>query len=146
MTAQALPALTPDSLALVRCLEDELAKYPQHIPVTEHLFHAGMYVRTIKLIAGQAITGALMRRATLLIVQGNTNIYTGNDILKVRGYRVLAGQAGRKSVFYAYGEVYLTMAFPTEAKTVEEAEREFTDEYARLASHNGDNDVVITGE
>jgi hypothetical protein len=43
---------------------------------------------------------------------------------------------------------YYTMMFPTTHKTVEEAEKQFTDEYDLLASHRDEkfNYTVVTGE
>jgi hypothetical protein len=66
----------------------------------------------------------------------------------VQGYAVLPASAGRKQAFVAQADTRLTMVFPTSAKTVEQAEREFTDEIYLLGSRHGAaaNHVVITGE
>jgi hypothetical protein len=60
---------------------------------------------------------------------------------------VIPASAGRKQVFVSRSTVTITMLFPTLARTVEEAEAEFTDEAAGLLSRRQDaNTVVITGE
>ena len=43
-------------------------------------------------------------------------------------------------------DTHLTMLFPTRAQTIEEAEREFTDEADSLFSRSGVNHSVVTGE
>lgn len=143
-----IPAMTPAAIDRVRLLEGERAALPQ-VPIrTAHLLHGGMYARTILVPAGVLITGTLIKVATVLIVKGDALIYVGDDRpLQVAGYAVLPASAGRKQAFVALGVVHLTMIFPTRAATVEEAEREFTDETDLLASRrDGLNDIVVTGE
>ena len=101
---------------------------------TEHLFHAGMYARTIRLQAGVVLTGALMKIETILIFNGMADVWTGHGWERIGGYQVLAGSAMRKQVFVTRSAVEMTMVFPTAATTVDEAEREFTDEFERLMS------------
>lgn len=115
---------------------------------TEHLFHAGMYSRTIRIPKGTCLTGALMKIATLLIVHGQAQFVTGYDgRISVSGYGVLPGSKGRKTLMVAYSDVEMTMIFPTQAKSIEEAESEFTDDADRLMSRQSTTDsVVITGE
>lgn len=146
MNTSLLPALTTPVLERVRVLEALLRERLQVVPVTEHLFHAGVYARTIALQPGHVVTGALMCRSTVLIVQGDVEVFTGEEVLHVKGYRILAGSAGRKSVFYARDNSTLTMIFATPVQSVEAAEREFTTEHALLASHDNHNVVVMTGE
>lgn len=116
--------------------------------VTEHLLHAGMYARTITLPPWTRLIGCHVKRPTTVITVGNGLVSVGRNIQEVRGYRVLPGSAGRKQVFVTLdGPLIITAIFPTEAKTVEEAEREFTEEYDLLLSHEQDlNTVLITGE
>ncbi len=59
---------------------------------------------------------------------------------------MFAASAGRKQAYIAHKDTFLTMSFKTNAKTVEEAEAEFTDDHERLMSRNGVNKIVITGE
>ena len=119
-----------------------------HVPIyTEHLIHAGMYSRTITMPPGVRLIGALMKIPTIVIVVGNARVLVGNDLAEIEGYAVLPGSAGRKQIFISKGPVIITMTFPTSAKTVKEAEREFTDEYDILLSNRQDlNKIEITGE
>ena len=141
-----LPATTPEMVKALRALEDRLiGEEPVAIP-TEHVIHAGMYARTIAIPKDTVLTGALIKRATLVIVTGAAAVLVGEEWLKLEGYNVLPASAGRKQVFVSYSPVVITMLFPTEAKTVEEAEREFTDEADRLLSRRQDANIAVITE
>ena len=131
----AISAMSPRAIDNVRRLEEMALTCPQVLIETDHTFHAGMYARTIIIPAGVVLTGALIKIATLLIVSGDALVYVEDGPpLELRGYNVLPAAAGRKQAFVAQTDVSLTMIFPTQAKTVEEAEEEFTDEADRLFS------------
>lgn len=144
----ALPAMTSVAIDMVRALEEREASKPQIALDTQHVLHAGIYSRTIRMPAGTMITGALIKIATQVIVQGDAIVWLGDKERALAGYNVLPASAGRKQAFVAISETFITMFFPSQAKTVEEAEREFTDEADRLASRRdaGHNQIVITGE
>lgn len=145
----AIPAMSIGGIDRVRLLESECAALPQ-VPIrTEHLLHGGMYARTVHVPAGVLITGTLIKVPTILIVEGDVLIYVGRDApLHSTEYRVFAASAGRKQAFVAQTDMRLTMVFPTQAKTVEEAEQEFTDEADLLASRRDidHNSITVTGE
>lgn len=131
----ALKASTPQALAVVRALEEHsLAHMPQVDIETTHSLHAGCYARTIRIPANVMLTGALMKIPTLLVFSGDADVIVGDHSERLTGYHVLEGAADRKTAFIAYADTWLTMSFATQATTVEEAEREFTDEYERLMS------------
>jgi hypothetical protein len=133
-TTTNLPVMGQSEVDSVRELETAAMRLPQvHIP-TDHVFHAGMYARTIKIPAGVALTGAQIKIPTILIISGDTLVYGENGATRFTGYHVALGQCGRKQAFYALQDTWLTMLFPTGATTVDAAEREFTDEYEKLFS------------
>ncbi len=141
--------MSPAAIDKVRQLEGLASAQPQVALTTEHVIHGGMYSRTICIPAGTMITGALVKVATLLIVDGDALAYIGDDEpMRLQGYTVLPASAGRKQAFVAIEATHLTMLFPTEAKTVEEAESQFTDEVEILLSRRDadSNSIVITGE
>ncbi|MDR0439472.1 MAG: hypothetical protein LBI59_00590 [Candidatus Accumulibacter sp.] len=140
------PAMSDASVDKVRRLETWLLDLPQVDIPTRHVIHAGMYARTITIPAGTVITGALIKVPTMLVVFGDCTVFVGESSLRLTGHHVVPASAGRKQVFVAFEDTTLTMIFPTQAKTVEEAEAEFTDEFARLLSRHDKNEVVITGE
>jgi hypothetical protein len=124
-----------------------IEKLPQIDIRTDHIIHAGIYTRTIRLNRGDVIVGALIKVPTTLIVCGSTRMFTGAGWAELEGYNVLAARAGRKQVFVARTEVWITMSFRTDAKTVEQAEAEFTDEAESLMSRKSEFDTVtVTGD
>lgn len=142
-----LPAMADEALEKVRRLEAELQALPQ-VPIpTRHVFHAGMYARTVTIPAGVCITGALIKIATLLIVSGKVTVFIGANTIDLDGYHVIPASAGRKQAFLAQADTDLTMLFPTTAGTVEEAEAQFTEEAHLLVSRQAQHDhLLITGE
>lgn len=133
-TPNAIQPMTSEAIDKVRALEDQLAALPQVEIETHHALHGGMYVRTITIPSGVALTGALIRVATVLIINGDADVYIGSTTKRLRGYNVLQAGAGRKQAFYAHKDTQVTMVFPTDATTVEQAENEFTEEADRLLS------------
>ncbi len=142
----AIPAMSEAAIARVRAFEIQALGHPQVAIATDHAIHGGMYARTVMVPAGVVLTGALIKLATLLIVSGDADVYVGGAALEARGYCVLPASAGRKQLIIARTDVRLTMIFRSDAKTVDEAERQFTDEAELLFSRHGDNRVTITGE
>lgn len=142
-----LPALSADALRSVRELEAQLLAMDQ-VPIrTHHQIHGGIYTRTICIPKGVAMTGALLKIATTLIVSGDLTIYTGTDPVRVTGFTVLPGSAGRKQAVFAHEDTWASMCFPTQSMSVDEAEKEFTDEWEILGSRSSTSDqVIITGE
>lgn len=140
--------MTPAAIDKVRQLEAGLMGLPQVEIATAHLLHGGMYARTIRIPAGVVLTGALIKRATVLIVNGTCTMFVGDDTLTLHGYRVLPASAGRKQVFLAHEDTDLTMLFPSRAGSVAEAEAEFTDETDLLLSRRSDgrDSITITGD
>lgn len=140
--------MTEAAIDTVRQVEAVVLTLPQVLISTDHVIHAGMYSRTIMVPANTVITGALIKIATMLIVNGDAWVYVGDQSFRVQGHAVLPASAGRKQAFVAVADTYLTMVFPTTASTVEEAERQFTDEAEKLWSRldTAQNRITITGE
>lgn len=142
-----LPATSPELLVKIEALQDRLiGNEPAEVP-TQHVIHAGMYARTIVMPKEMVLVGALLKLATIVIVTGSAAVLTGDGWVELKGYNVIPASAGRKQVFVSYSPVIITMLFPTQARTVEEAEAEFTDEAAALLSRRQhSNAVQITEE
>ncbi len=144
---QVLPVAPDQALQRIAELEAMMLRCEQEEIPTEHLFHAGMYARTLTVPPLMVVTGSLTKCPTTLIVSGTGYLLAGDALVEFDGYRVIAGSAGRKQVLVTRSEVKVTMIFSTKAKTVEEAEAEFTNEHDRLLSRKQDaNTVVMTGE
>ena len=143
-----LPPSSEIAIASQRKLDAFIGALPQVDITTGHLLHGGLYARTIKLEEGTVLTGALIKIATTLIIMGDVLLSVNNRTVELSGYHVIPASAGRKQAFVALSTVYMTMLFPTTARTVEGAEEQFTDEFTQLFSRRPDalNETTITGE
>lgn len=151
-TAVAVPRrriskMSDEDIERTRDLEAMTRDMPNVYVPTSHVLHGGLYSRTIRIPAGIVMTGALIRVPTLLIVNGDATL-NDDEGTRLTGYHVIAASAGRRQVFLTHAETTLTMIFSTNAKTVQEAEDEFTVEADILMSRATEawNDVTITGE
>ncbi|ANA34470.1 hypothetical protein LMG18090_04049 [Ralstonia mannitolilytica] len=141
--------MTPDAIARVGELEKLVLSCPQIEIHTHHVLHAGLYARTITIPAGVVLTGALIKRSTLLVVCGDVVVSRGDDDgVRITGAAVIPASAGRKQAFVTYADTTVTMTFPTQASTIEQAEAEFTDDTDLLMSRRDPehNTIIITGE
>lgn len=143
-----LPAMSEESINKVKAIENFSLEFVDQLNLpTANLIHGGMYARTLHMDAGTVLTGALLKVPTILIVSGDCAVFIGTETIELRGYTVLPGSAGRKQMFYAHTDVDMTMLFPTDATTVDECEREFTDEHELLMTNRMTNvTTLITGE
>lgn len=142
-----LPCMAIDAVAKVGHFEGLILQHEQVHVKTEHLIHAGMYCRTVRVAKGTIFTGALVKIATVVIVMGDVVAYIGGAPLHLMGYHVLPAGAGRKQAFVAKEDTVITMMFATTATNVDEAEKQFTNDYASLMSNKDDNsnEVLVTG-
>lgn len=131
---QTLPATPAPMLEYLAEVQERMLRLTQADLPTEHVLHGGMYARTVRLAQDTVITGALIKLATVLVVNGHAMVLVGEGWIEMAGFNVIPASAGRKQVFVALGPVEITMIFPTQAKTVAEAEEEFTDEADMLLS------------
>jgi hypothetical protein len=105
-----------------------------------------MYARTVRLPAMGHFTNVVIKIPTMLVVSGYCYMLAGGKWARLTGYNVFAADAPRKQICITKEPTSVTMLFATGAKTVEEAEAEFTDEAAGLLSRGQpeSNSVVIT--
>ena len=143
-----IPAMTTEAIDKVRQLEAITRELPQVEIPTDHVLHGGMYARTIRIPAGVVLTGVFIRVPTLLVFDGSATLNAGDEAVTLSGRHVIAASANRRQAFLAHEDTTLTMVFATQAKTVAEAEDEFTNESHLLFSRKPDaiNRITITGE
>lgn len=131
---------------------DQLTTFARTLPAVEletlNVLHGGMYARTLKIPAGTVVTGALIKVATILIIQGSVALWIDDKAVELHGYNVFAASAMRKQAIVALTEVNATMIFPSKAVTIAQAEDEFTDEAENLLTRKNNTNVktIITGE
>jgi len=143
-----LAPTSPAAIEKVRALTGILLQAPQTKFVTEHMLHGGLYTRTVRLPADTVCTAVLILVPTVLITSGKATIYSDDELIHVEGYRVLPGSAGRKIAFVTHSDFSMSMLFTSEAKTVDEAQKEFTPEHELLVPLDRADEhlVLITGE
>ena len=115
-------------------LKEELVANPNaevEIPCEQHL-HAGFYSRTIFIPKDTVAVGVTITKDTQLVISGHVLMNDGTHVVEIDGYRVLECKAGRAQIARTLEDTYMTMSFATDAKTVREAEDEFTDEPEQL--------------
>lgn len=110
----------------------------------EHLLHGGLYARTARIAAGMAFTSVLIRIPTVVILAGRCCIYCGDRWQTLEGYHVIPASGQRIQAYATLAETAITMLFPTRAKTVAEAEAEFTEDAGGLLSRRRPEDELIT--
>lgn len=133
-TKPSIGGMSVESIDNVRQLEQKMLDMPQVEIRTDHHLENGLYARTIMVPAGCVLTGAEIIIETMLIISGNVTVAVDSGSFELVGYHVIKAEAGRKQAFIAHENTYITMVFPTGAKTVEEAENEFTNEPHMLGS------------
>lgn len=129
----------PSDISLVREVEGkirELGNDAADALRTTHFLHGGMYVRTLFVPAGIVFTGCLVKPDTTMIISGTVTVLRGNECVEtLTGYNVLRCAGMRKQLFRTHTDANITVVFPTSAKTLAEAEQEFTSEVDALLSH-----------
>lgn len=130
-----IPSMRESEIERVRAIEAYSAANRVQVKIEiEHQLHAGMYVRTCKMMSDCLLTGALIKVPTILIVSGFCSMYMGGRFRHISGYEVFYTEANRKAIFISETETFLTMCFPTQAKTVKDAEEQFTNEVHLIQS------------
>jgi len=147
-TNNRIAVMSESAIEKVRLVQNAMLELPQVDLPVHHILHGGLYLRSLVIPAGVAIAGAFIQVPTTLVVSGNVTVYANDQAYEIDGYQVLVASAGRKQVFVAHADTNMTMTFATDAKTVEDAENEFTSEPELLASrrHENLNTTIITGE
>jgi hypothetical protein len=142
-----LPPATEAILQKIAIAESRVRECPQINPEMEHILHGGMYARTCRLAANVVIVSVLVKVPTVVIVSGSCYVLAGEKWHTLDGYNVMAASGGRKQIYVTRTNTEITMLFPTNAKTLEEAESEMTDESDNLLSRrqDGNNLVTVTG-
>lgn len=131
-----IPGMPASAIKMVRKVELLAMRQPQVDVNVKHFLHAGVYARTCTLPPKVMITGALVKIPTILVINGDVTYIVGCDQAPRRliGYHVLGAEPNRKQIFVAMAETTITMLFPSDAKTVRQAEEQFTDEWRLLTT------------
>ena len=135
MGLPALPPTPPDIENLIRIATAAMLPLEESFAVAmEHSLHAGVYARTCRVAGLQKFTSVKFKIPTLVIVHGDCLVTAGGEWKRLRGYNVIPAAAERMLAYVTIADTEITMLFASNARTVEEAEAEFTDEAADLLS------------
>lgn len=135
---------TPTDILASYLVEDAVRRLDAQVRVPlVHSLHGGVYTRTARLEPGITITSVLIQPETTLVLSGDLEVLVAGEWVRLRGFHVLPARANRRQVMRSEHGATITMIMPTTAKTVEEAEREFTPEFHLLQSQGGEGDIVI---
>lgn len=129
-----IPPNTSGELEAMAAGVEEMRSAPQVEIKTKSFIHAGMYCRTCLVPKGIAIAGALIKIPTVIMVTGDFAMTCGGRTVRLKGAHIFRASAGRRQIFVAYEDTTISMSFATRAKTLLEAEAEFTDETDLLMS------------
>jgi len=127
-------AMSSKEIAFAKEMEGYLSALEQFNVETFHTLHAGVYTRTIILEPGQVASGVVISIPTTLIITGHIKLLIGDQVNEIEGFNVFTASANRKQIALAVKKSTIAMVFKTDARTVEEAELEFTNEPEKLAS------------
>jgi hypothetical protein len=143
-----IPSMKRHALEKVAEFVTAARKMPQVPFVTEHVIHGGMYARTVRVPAHTMLAGVLIKVPTILIVDGDIVMYTGEEVIRHTGYNVFPASASRQAAFLMLSEVRMTMMLATSLSSVRDIEKSFTDDYEMLPSleNASAHRIVITGE
>ena len=146
--AENLQELSPETLQKMQEFQLwglSLPKEKQVSPQIEHSLHGGMYARTVRIPAGTIGVGAIVRVPTQVILHGHCLFNAGDKLVEFKGFHVLQGIPGRKQMIYTFEDTQITAVHRTDAKTVEEAEAEATEEVALLSTRREKDELLDHG-
>lgn len=113
----------------VEALQDEISKYPQYEPPTEHVFHGGMYCRQVWRPAGCLIVGKVHKKEHFyMVVSGTVKITTDDGVQTITGPMLLCSIPGTKRAVFAETDALCMTFHRVESSTVEDVESELVED------------------
>ena len=126
--------ITPlDMRQRVEALQREMSNLPQYEPLTEHVFHGGMYCRKVFRPAGCLIVGKVHKYEHFYFVVFGTVVVTTDDgVQRITGPAMLCSLPGTKRAVLAETDALCMTIHRTDITTVEEAEDLVEDDPASM--------------
>lgn len=113
----------------VQRLQDEISKYPQYEPPTQHIFHGGMYCRQVWRPAGCVIVGKVHKKEHFYMVVSGTVIVTTDDgVQTLTAPALLCSKPGAKRAVYAETDAICMTIHRVDSSTVEDVESEVVED------------------
>ena len=130
--------VTPETEKLCADIYAILDSFPdeQKInPCVDQFIHGGVYTRTLFIPRGVFILGALIKVPTTVIIHGDLLLSNGHNTAHSKGFCTFKGVPYRRCFMFALEDTYFTTHNATKATTIEDAEKEFTDEWELLTTY-----------
>lgn len=111
-------------------LKAKIRALPQYEPVTRHYFHAGMYCREVYRDAGVCVIGAVHKKEHFYVIASGTVLITDGEeeAIEVTGPYIIKSKPGTQRAVTSLTPTTCMTFHVTNAKTVEEAERELVED------------------
>jgi hypothetical protein len=120
-------------------LQEELSKFEQIEPLTEHYFSNGMYCRKMFMPAGMLVVGKVHKQDHFFIcTKGEIVAWTENGMKNMACGDIIESKLGTKRVIYAVTDSIITNVHKTDKTDLDEIEAELIepDETALFDSSN----------
>ena len=113
----------------VKTLQTEVSKMPQYEPLTEHIFHGGMYCRQVWRPAGCLIVGKVHKKEHFyMVVSGTILVTTDAGVEHITGPKVICSSPGTKRAVYAETDALCMTFHRVDSITVEDVELELVED------------------
>ena len=117
----------------VEALQREIMRCEQYEPLTEHLFHGGMYCRKVFRPAGCLIVGKVHKKEHFyMVVFGTVVVTTDEGVRRITGPAMLCSNPGTKRAVLAETDALCMTIHRTDATTVDEVDDLVEDDPASL--------------
>jgi hypothetical protein len=110
-------------------LQKAVSQMPQYEPMTDHIFHGGMYCRQVFSHAGVLVVGKVHKKEHFyMIVSGTVAITTDDGAIEVTGPYLFCSKPGTKRAVLALTDTLCITIHRADSDTVEAAEDELVEE------------------
>lgn len=136
-----IPSTSPGANAYLMEQAIEMSNHPEQVfdPPIEHWITDGIYYRATAIPPYSVIVSCMIKPPTDIVVVGNCLVTVGDHVEHLLGMRHIKASPNRRVAYKSLdGDVFILMYFKTKASTVEEAEKEMTDEVILLTNHRKD--------
>lgn len=131
-----LNAVTNDSLNCINSIVAYMLENTQQVQIKiDQDLLGSFYARHCLVPKDVVIVGALLKVPTVVIIDGDCIVYDGQKTKRITGYKILAGQAYRQSVFRAIEPTHITMIAMVKSSNVDDVQKEITDQHLLLTNH-----------
>jgi quercetin dioxygenase-like cupin family protein len=114
---------------LVEKLQEEISKFPQYEPPTEHIFHGGMYCRQVWRPAGCVIVGKVHKKEHFyMVVSGTVSVTTDDGVQTLTAPALLCSKPGTKRAVFAETDAICMTIHRVDSNTVEDVESELVED------------------